>query len=61
MGLNSDTAVGFLDLGIMRDAAVHVGDSISTVEAIQYCGGIAAVLRGVASVHVGDSISTCGG
>ena len=29
------------------------GDSISTVEAIQYCGGIAAVLRG-------DSISTCG-
>ena len=34
--------------------AVHVGDSISTVEAIQYCGGIAAVLWG-------DSISTCGG
>ena len=37
-----------------------VGDSGSTVEAIQYCGGIA-------SVHVGDSISTveaiqyCGG
>ena len=30
------------------------GDSVSTVEAIQYCGGIAAVLRG-------DSISTCGG
>ena len=28
-----------------------VGDRISTVEAIQYCGGIA-------SVHVGDSIST---
>ena len=43
------------------------GDSISTVEAIQYCGGIAAVLWGIASVHVGDSISTveavqyCGG
>ena len=30
-----------------------MGDSISTVEAIQYCGGIA-------SVHVGDSISTVG-
>ena len=29
------------------------GDSISTVEAIQYCRGIAAVLRG-------DNISTCG-
>ena len=27
------------------------GDSISTVEAVQYCGGIASVLRG-------DSIST---
>ena len=50
------------------------GVSISTVEAIQYYGGIAAVLRGIASVHVGiasvlwrDSISTveavqyCGG
>ena len=30
-----------------------MGYSISTVEAIQYCGGIA-------SVHVGDSISTVG-
>ena len=30
-----------------------MGDSISTVEAIQYCGGIV-------SVHVGDSISTVG-
>ena len=30
------------------------GNSVSTVGAIQYCGGIAAVLRG-------DSISTCGG
>ena len=43
------------------------GDSISTVEAIQYCRGIAAVLLGIPSVHVGDSISTveavqyCGG
>ena len=34
------------------DASVHVGDSISTVgdsistvEAVQYCGGIASVLR----------------
>ena len=32
-------------------ASVHVGDSISTAEAVQYCGGIASVLRG-------DSIST---
>ena len=31
-----------------------MGDSISTVEAIQYCRGIAAVLQG-------DSIKTCGG
>ena len=31
-----------------------MGDNISTVETIQYCGGIA-------SVHVGDSISTCEG
>ena len=28
-----------------------MGDSISTEEAVQYCGGIA-------SVHMGDSIST---
>ena len=32
-------------------ASVLWRDGISTVEAIQYCGGIA-------SVHVGDSIST---
>ena len=31
------------------------------MEAIQYCGGIAAVLQGIASVHVGDSISTVEG
>ena len=30
-----------------------MGGNVSTVEAIQYCGGIAAILRG-------DSISTCG-
>ena len=35
--------------------------SISAVEAIQYCGGIAAVLRGVASVHVGGQNQYCGG
>ena len=33
------------------DSISTVGDSISTVEAIQYCGGIASVLWG-------DSIST---
>ena len=44
----------------MGDSISTAGDSISTVEAVQYCGGIAAV-------HVGDSISTveaiqyCGG
>ena len=44
-----------------------MGDSVSTVEAIQYCGGIAAVLRGIASVLWRDNISTveavqyCGG
>ena len=35
-------------------ASVHVGDSISTAEAVQYCGGIASVLQG-------DSTSTAGG
>ena len=44
----------------MGDSISTVGDSIGTVEAIQYC-------EGIASVHVGDSISTveaiqyCGG
>ena len=33
------------------EAVQYCGDSISTVEVIQYCGGIA-------SIHVGDSIST---
>ena len=42
-------------------AAVHVGDSVSTVEAIQYCGGLAAVLQGIASVHVGGQHQYCGG
>ena len=43
------------------------GDSISTAEAVQYCGGIASVLRGIASVLRRNSISTaeavqyCGG
>ena len=34
-----------------------VGDSISTAEAVQYCGGC-SVLREIASVLQGDSIST---
>ena len=44
-----------------------VGDSISTAEAVQYCGGIVAVHVGIASVLWRDSISTveavqyCGG
>ena len=34
--------------------SVHAGDNISTVEGIQYCGGIPSVLWG-------DNSSTCGG
>ena len=30
-----------------------VGDNISTVEGIQYCGGISSVLWGITAVHVG--------
>ena len=33
--------------------SVHVGDNISTVEGIQYCGGIPSVLWGITAVHVG--------
>ena len=45
-----------------------VGANISTVEGIQYCGGIPSVLWGITAVHVWDSFSTvrhylqyCGG
>ena len=38
-----------------------VGDNISTVEGIQYCGGIPSVLWEVTAVHEGDSFSTVGG
>ena len=41
-------------------ASVHVGDSISTAEAVQYCGGIASVLRRLFSTAEG-CCSTCGG
>ena len=44
------------------------GDNISTVEGIQYSGGIpsvlwgdTSVLWGITAVHVGDNSSTCGG
>ena len=37
-----------------------VGDNISTVEGIQYCGGIPSVLWGITAVHAGDSFSTVG-
>ena len=36
------------------------GDSISTAEAVQYCGGVASVLWRIASVLRRDSCSTCG-
>ena len=35
-----------------------VGDNISAVDLIQYCGGIPSVLWGITAVHVGDSFST---
>ena len=35
-----------------------MGDSFSTVEVVQYSGGIASVLWGIASVLRGDSFST---
>ena len=38
-----------------------VGDNISTAEAVQHCGGIASVLRGIASVLWRNSISTAEG
>ena len=38
---------------LWRDSISTVGDSISNVEAIQYCGG-------TASVHEGGCISTVG-
>ena len=37
-----------------------MGDNISTVEGIQYCGGIPSVLWGITAVHVGGSFSTVG-
>ena len=39
-------------------ASVHVGDSISTLEAVHYCRGIASLLWGIASVLQRNSIST---
>ena len=43
----------------MRGDNSTVGDNISTVEGIQYCGGY-SVLWGITAVHVGDSFSTVG-
>ena len=37
------------------------GDNISTVEGIQYCGGIPSVLWGITAVHVGGKLQYCGG
>ena len=42
------------------EAVQYCGDNISTVEAIQYCGGIASVHVGNSISTVGDSISTVG-
>ena len=38
-----------------------VGDNISTVEGIQYCGGMPSVLWGITAVHVGGLLQYCGG
>ena len=43
------------------DSISTVGDSISTVEAIQYCGGKAPILQGDSISTCGDSISTVEG
>ena len=45
---------------MQRDNISTVGDNISTVEGIQYCGGIPSVLWGITAVHVGDSFSAVG-
>ena len=57
------------------DGFSTVGDTFSTVEVVQYSGGITSVqwgdsfrtvegiqyIGGITSVHVGDNISTVGG
>ena len=59
----------------LGDNISTVGDSFSTVEVVQYSGGIASVLWGdsfstmevvqysgeITSVHAGDNINTVGG
>ena len=45
----------------MGDNIRTVGDSFSTVEGIQYIGGITSVHWGITSVHAGDNISTVEG
>ena len=51
---------------MQRDNICTVGDNISNVEGIQYCGGIPSVLWGTPSVlwrlfsTVGDNINTVG-
>ena len=51
----------------MEDSFSTVGDNISTVEGIQYCGEYSVLLKdtfstvgGITAVHVGDNSSTCG-
>ena len=52
---------------MQRDNISTVGDNISTVEGIQYSGGIPSVQWGITSVQWGDNIRTvegiqyCGG
>ena len=40
-------------------ASVHVGDSISTVEAIQYCGGLHQYMWGIV-ISTAEAIQYCG-
>ena len=42
------------------DSFSTVGDNISTVEVVQYSGGITSVQWGITSVQWGDNISTVG-
>ena len=41
-------------------ASVHVGDSISTAKAVQYCKGIASVLQRD-SISTVEAVQYCGG
>ena len=45
---------------VLRRLFSTVGDSISTAEAVQYCGGIASVLL-MNSISTAEAVQYCGG